>query len=615
VKKETLNSAKRKNEDKTLGYIKQFTKEGKIVYYHDSNSIQKEFKVDACLGPDISQEKLYEEHISNLVGDVIKGFDGTVIAFGSSNSGKTFSLRGSPDSSSGSEGIILRALQQLFKKQDRGKDINPTKYFISYYEVYCQTLRDLLVSDLTNEDSKGLTVRERNGDTIIENLKHVQVSSPIECFKLMKLGDEQRANNIKSARSHVIMKVTIEKKNLDCSKYSKEDKDISTLTFIDLAGSERVKKSGAQYQKFDEAKAINLSLSSLSTCITALSSSNRELVPYRESKLTRILKPSLSGKNKTAFIVCLHQEEDEEKDTYRSLMFAHTAAKVRMKSKEHCTINFEKAYLELQEELINYDDEHRFVKISNKNLRKELEESIKKRKDLEEQVRSLTQKSRKNAIHELILNVNKKASETGSDDAIAELDLKWKNELLRVQNDHVEEIQDLHSKYEERISAYKNSASNATHCIQNLENELEDTKKEYLSSMKKTRSSKVMLKEMELSSSKEIEKLKNELRFCKNEKENIIAEHAQRENKKNEMKNNTSQCGQSKAKTKTTEFSSDIIIDMEKTFNDTIRKLSKRIENLEEPINVMVSFFFCTLLCKASSNESYFLFIRHGKEE
>lgn len=255
----------------------------------------------------------------------MKGLNGTVFAYGQTGSGKTFTISGSP-SNFNYRGIIPRAITRLFQEIG-GKPEYDFAIKVSYLEIYNETVFDLLSLIPTYEQKGDITFQEDSrGNVTVKGLTKHAVNNEEEAFNLLFEGESNRTisehqMNKESTRSHCIFTISIEMK----SKIESSEKVMtSKLNFIDLAGSERVTKTGSTGIALKEASYINKSLTFLEQVVVALTdkTKRKEYVPYRQSKLTHILKDSIGGNCKTVMIATIWPEEPYVLETLSTLNFA-----------------------------------------------------------------------------------------------------------------------------------------------------------------------------------------------------------------------------------------------------------------------------------------------------
>jgi kinesin family protein 5 len=241
----------------------------------------------------------YDEAAKPIIEGVLKGFNGTVFAYGQTGSGKTHTMQGPDIEDLRLQGIVPRMVRTVFNRIENLSDNVEFTVKVSMVEIYMEKIVDLL--DTTKTDLK---IKESSRKGIyIDDLTERYIGSDTEVYEIMKVGNANRstastAMNDQSSRSHSIFIMTVNQTNLD------DGSCISgTLYLVDLAGSEKVAKTNVKGQQLDEAKGINKSLSTLGKVINALTDKKSTHIPYRESKLTRILTESLGGNAKTCLII------------------------------------------------------------------------------------------------------------------------------------------------------------------------------------------------------------------------------------------------------------------------------------------------------------------------
>jgi len=282
--------------------------QGKLYYY------------DKVFNPNSSQENVYDESAKTIVKDVLGGYNGTIFAYGQTSSGKTHTMEGVLGDSK-MEGIIPRIVNDIFN-YIYSMDVNVEFHIkVSYFEIYLDKIRDLLDVSKTN-----LSVHEdKNRVPYVKGATERFVSCPED---VMEIIDEGKSNrhiavtnmNEHSSRSHSVFLINVKQENLENQK-----KLTGKLYLVDLAGSEKVSKTGAEGMVLDEAKNINKSLSALGNVISALADRNKAFVPYRDSKLTRILQESLGGNSRTTIIICCSPAASNEAETRSTLEFGKRA--------------------------------------------------------------------------------------------------------------------------------------------------------------------------------------------------------------------------------------------------------------------------------------------------
>ncbi|NXJ02922.1 KIF27 protein, partial [Psophia crepitans] len=305
------------------------------------------FTFDFVFGKNSTQEEVYTVCIKPLLVSLTEGYNATVFAYGQTGSGKTYTM-GSGHIASVAEnekGIIPRAIQELFQRISEKHDID-FHVKVSYIEVYKEELRDLLELETS---VKELHIREdEKGNTVIVGAKEFQVECADEVISLLESGNAARHTgttqmNEHSSRSHAIFTISIcQKQSAVCQKNTDAVQDsswksvqmiASKFHFVDLAGSERVTKTGNTGERFKESIQINSGLLALGNVISALGDPKRKSVhiPYRDAKITRILKDSLGGNAKTVMITCISPTSSDFDESLNSLKYANRAKNIRNK--------------------------------------------------------------------------------------------------------------------------------------------------------------------------------------------------------------------------------------------------------------------------------------------
>ncbi|KAI0093926.1 kinesin heavy chain [Irpex rosettiformis] len=298
------------------------------------------FTFDRVFPPGTKQQEVFEYGVKDTVKDVLDGYNGTVFAYGQTGSGKTFTMMGSDIDSPELKGLIPRITEQIFQSIMDSDAHLEYLVKVSYMEIYLERIRDLLAPQNDNlqvheEKSKGVYVK---------NLSDYYVSSAREVYEIMRQGGAARIvsstnMNAESSRSHSIFLITINQKNTETGAQK-----TGNLYLVDLAGSEKVGKTGASGQTLEEAKKINKSLSALGMVINALTDSKAKHIPYRDSKLTRILQESLGGNSRTTLIINCSPASYNDSETISTLRFG-----IRAKSiKNTARVNAELSPLELK---------------------------------------------------------------------------------------------------------------------------------------------------------------------------------------------------------------------------------------------------------------------------
>uniref|UniRef100_A0A671T8R4 Kinesin-like protein n=1 Tax=Sinocyclocheilus anshuiensis TaxID=1608454 RepID=A0A671T8R4_9TELE len=309
-----LNSSEVTRGDK---YIPKFQADDNVVIGG------KPYVFDRVFQSNTSQEQVYNACAQKIVKDVLEGYNGTIFAYGQTSSGKTHTMEGNLHDQDGM-GIIPRIVQDIFNyiySMDENLEFHIK---VSYFEIYLDKIRDLLDVSKTN-----LSVHEdKNRVPYVKGCTERFVCSPEE---VMDTIDEGKSNrhvavtnmNEHSSRSHSIFLINVKQENTQT-----EQKLSGKLYLVDLAGSEKVSKTGAEGAVLDEAKNINKSLSALGNVISALAEGTT-YIPYRDSKMTRILQDSLGGNCRTTIVICCSPSSYNEAETKTTLMFGQRAKTIK----------------------------------------------------------------------------------------------------------------------------------------------------------------------------------------------------------------------------------------------------------------------------------------------
>ena len=300
----------------------------------DDPKLCKTFTFDGVYGISSSTEKIYSEIGCPIVNGVIEGYNGTVFAYGQTSCGKTFTMQGI-QTPSAQKGIIPRCCEHILSRTRQLSLEKHNKYLlrVSYLEIYNEEIRDLLVKDCRYKPE----IKERPDKGIyVKGLSNITVDSYADMQEILESGGKNRSVgatllNSDSSRSHSIFTVDLEA--CICSGAEKEVYRKGKLNLVDLAGSERQSKSGCTGERFKESTKINLSLSVLGNVISALVDGKSKHVPYRDSKLTRLLQDSLGGNSKTLMVACISPGENNYEETLSTLRYAKRAKSIKNKPK------------------------------------------------------------------------------------------------------------------------------------------------------------------------------------------------------------------------------------------------------------------------------------------
>ena len=298
------------------------------------------FTFDRVFDTNSKQSDVFNFSIKSTVDDILNGYNGTVFAYGQTGAGKSYTMMGSDIDDEVTKGIIPRIVEQIFASILSSPGNIEYTVRVSYMEIYMERIRDLLQPQNDN-----LPVHEEKSRGVyVKGLLEIYVSSVQEVYEVMRRGGLARATaatnmNQESSRSHSIFVVTITQKNVETGSAKS-----GQLFLVDLAGSEKVGKTGASGQTLEEAKKINKSLSALGMVINSLTDGKSTHIPYRDSKLTRILQESLGGNSRTTLIINCSPSSYNVEETLGTLRFGVRAKAIKNKAK----INAELSPMELK---------------------------------------------------------------------------------------------------------------------------------------------------------------------------------------------------------------------------------------------------------------------------
>ncbi|GIL69900.1 hypothetical protein Vretifemale_660, partial [Volvox reticuliferus] len=286
------------------------------------------YTADHVFGPDSSNEQVYREAVEAMVQDAVEGKNVTIMVYGQTGSGKTHTM-GTPMS----PGIIQRGLVDIFERIADKEDRDFLLRF-SYLEIYNENVTDLLTPE---KIPKPLLIKEdRLVGPVVLGLSEEIVTCPEDVLRLLRQGEAKRhvaasKMNERSNRSHTVSRMVLESRHAGSENTANTPVIVSNLVLVDLAGSESVAKTGAEGDRLKESSCINKSLLALGEVVFKLSEGALAAgshIPYRDSKLTRILKPSLGGNAKTMIICTINPAARHTEESHRTLRFACRAKRV-----------------------------------------------------------------------------------------------------------------------------------------------------------------------------------------------------------------------------------------------------------------------------------------------
>lgn len=307
-----------------------------------NKQIDRTFAFDKVFGPASQQKDLFDQAVSPIVNEVLEGYNCTIFAYGQTGTGKTYTMEGGGKKAKNGEfpndaGVIPRAVRQIFDiLESQHAEYNMK---VTFLELYNEEITDLLAPEETSKfiedkSKKPIALMEDGkGGVFVRGLEEEIVYSANEIYKILEKGSAKRRTaetllNKQSSRSHSIFSITIHIK--ECTPEGEEMIKCGKLNLVDLAGSENISRSGAREGRAREAGEINKSLLTLGRVINALVEHSGH-VPYRDSKLTRLLRDSLGGKTKTCIIATISPSIHCLEETLSTLDYAHRAKNIKNK--------------------------------------------------------------------------------------------------------------------------------------------------------------------------------------------------------------------------------------------------------------------------------------------
>lgn len=286
----------------------------------------------------VDNQGFYRRTGADILDHFFQGFNVCLLAYGQTGSGKTYTMMGQQEDL----GIIPLMIRDILHHKQRliGERIN-CELKLSYVEIYNEQVKDLL-----GEDGKKCRIREHPvTGPYVENVQEFRLTNFNDFSQCLHRGNSNRATaatsmNDKSSRSHAIITLTLKQTKFVSNKESigdPEEEMVSSIRLVDLAGSERLSKTKVygQQERMKEGTLINKSLTVLGRCINLLAKNNGDVIPYRDSILTYILKENLGGNSKTFMIFCISPIDFEE--TYQTLNYADQVKKIKTSAKANKT--------------------------------------------------------------------------------------------------------------------------------------------------------------------------------------------------------------------------------------------------------------------------------------
>ncbi|CAB4314859.1 unnamed protein product [Prunus armeniaca] len=307
----------------------------------NNKQVDRVFTFDRVFGPKSQQKSIYDQAISPIVNEVLDGFNCTVFAYGQTGTGKTYTMEGGMRNKSGNlpaeAGVIPRAVRHIFETLEAQNADYSVK--VTFLEIYNEEITDLLAPDdnpRTAEDRQRKSIslmEDGKGCVIVRGLEEEAVYNVNEIYSVLERGSAKRRTadtllNKRSSRSHSVFSITVHIK--EATVGDEELIKCGKINLVDLAGSENISRSGAREGRAREAGEINKSLLTLGRVINALVEHSTH-IPYRDSKLTRLLRDSLGGKTKTCIIATISPTAQCMEETLSTLDYACRAKNIKNK--------------------------------------------------------------------------------------------------------------------------------------------------------------------------------------------------------------------------------------------------------------------------------------------
>ena len=447
-----------------------------IIKITNPSNINKKsiFTFDFTFDSDSSQKEIYENTTKPLIKKVLEGYNATVFAYGATGSGKTYTMVGNGEN----PGIMIRSINDLFNELNNINKLYNVE--ISYVEIYNEQLKDLL--DYNNDKFVDIRYDNNKGICLI-GANFIKVNCANDAFKLLVTGNKNRSEssnylNENSSRSHAILQINIKCEDNDNLNY------FNKITFgkfilVDLAGSEKI---NINTKGNLESGSINKSLLALGKCINNLISNNRNnFIPWRDSKLTRILQDSLSGNCRIVMIANISPSVISYEETLHTLQYANRAKNIKVNLKQNFmeSNNFKidkydeiihnlKEEIDLVRNEINekekfYENINENNKIKNdkeiddkmeKDLIRHFQEEVKIKKEIIEKERNIESLKMENAENELKINSNTTINVSLIKQLIDSNEMKIKNIKSDLSNNYIHQsnLIEMRKNYQKKIN-------------------------------------------------------------------------------------------------------------------------------------------------------------------
>ncbi|EFC50379.1 kinesin [Naegleria gruberi] len=416
-----IEEEKKGNDCKSCVEIK-----GNEIKVSRPNHQPKTFSFDGIFGPDSTQEQVFKTVSLDAIEDVFNGYHSTIFVYGQTGTGKTHTLSNIDDSQPEEHGLVPRCVQEIYRRID--SDINNEyRVRMNYLQIYMETLQDLL-----QPDHKNLQIREDPELGIyVSGICFRDIKNYEECIKYYREGDVNRVTALTKMLNGREELEGLEKKKVTTAN----------LFLVDLAGSERLKKTEAEGIRKKEANYINLSLTTLGIVIHSLEA-NHIHIPFRDSKLTRLLQDSLGGNGKTRIVITISPSIINSQETIGSLMFGERAMNVKTVAKVNEAVDYRALYLKTKAQLDSLEEkyselEEDYLDITNENDKMDIE------------IDSLLEENKKLVKEKKILEKEKEKEK----EKIVSL---MKGDLLDLENQHEKDIAELNDRLLSVSKEYEN---------------------------------------------------------------------------------------------------------------------------------------------------------------
>nr|XP_020653714.1 kinesin-like protein KIF18B [Pogona vitticeps]XP_020653715.1 kinesin-like protein KIF18B [Pogona vitticeps]XP_020653716.1 kinesin-like protein KIF18B [Pogona vitticeps] len=289
------------------------------------------FAFDRVFGENATQAEVFHNTTKEILDGVLNGYNCSVFAYGATGAGKTHTMLGSEKE----PGIMFLTMEELYKKIEARKEEKQCEVLISYQEVYNEQIHDLI------EPKGPLTIREDpEKGVVVHGLSFHQPKTAAQLLEMLRRGNLNRTQhptdiNATSSRSHAVFQIYVKQQDRVVSM--SKDLQVAKMSLIDLAGSERASVANTKGERLREGANINRSLLALINVINSLADakSKKPHIPYRDSKLTRLLKDSIGGNCRTIMIAAVSPSALSYEDTYNTLKYANRAKEIKLLLKKN----------------------------------------------------------------------------------------------------------------------------------------------------------------------------------------------------------------------------------------------------------------------------------------